>query len=66
MMCQICNEPYSDKWILLFSDDKGNKEELAGHEDCLRPLKIKADEIERKLNKSLSVDQMLKKLNIKR
>jgi hypothetical protein len=66
VICQICNEPYSDKWILLFSDDKGNKEELTGHEDCLRPLKLKADDIERKLNKSLPVDQMLKKLNIKR
>jgi hypothetical protein len=63
--CEICNQPYIDRWILQISDVKGSRVELPGHEDCLRPIKLKLDELD-KQPKKLTVDQKLHKLNIKR
>jgi hypothetical protein len=63
--CKICKQPYIDRWILQISDDKGNRIEIPGHEDCLRPVKLKLDELD-KQPKKLTFDQKLNKLNIKR
>jgi hypothetical protein len=64
--CKICTEPLTDRWILQINDVKGNRVELPGHEDCLRPIKLKLDELDKKSPKKLTVDQKLHKLNIKR
>jgi hypothetical protein len=61
--CKICTEPLTDRWILQINDVKGNRVELPGHEDCLRPIKLKLDELD-KQPKKLTVDQKLQKLNI--
>jgi hypothetical protein len=64
--CKICNKSYIERYILQISDDKGNRVELPGHEDCLKPIKLKLDELDKKSPKKLTVDQKLHKLNIKR
>jgi hypothetical protein len=62
--CKICNQPYIERWILQINDDKGNRVEIHGHEDCLRPVKLKLDEID-KQPKKLTVDQKLKQIKYK-
>jgi hypothetical protein len=62
--CQICNQPYIDRWILQINDVKGIRVELPGHEDCLRPVKLKLDELD-KQPKKLTVDQKLKQIKYK-
>jgi hypothetical protein len=62
--CKICNQPYIERWILQISDLKGDRVEIIGHEDCLRLIKLKLDELDKQAKK-LTVDQKLKQIKYK-
>jgi hypothetical protein len=62
-ICQICIEYVNDTWTLAITDNKDKKYEISGHKSCI-------DDIEGKIKKlknlhKLSIDQILKELNIK-
>jgi hypothetical protein len=62
-ICYVCNEYSSDTWTLLITDNKDKKYEISGHKSCI-------DDIESKIKKlknlhKLSVDQILKEINMK-
>lgn len=62
-ICYVCNEYVTDTWTLQISDSKGNKHEVSGHIQCLNEIEEKY----KKINNvhKLSIDQILKGLNIK-
>lgn len=62
-VCFSCDEYVSESWTLILRDDK-EKVEFAGHKSCVDSLESRFKEI--KGREKMSLDKILKQLNLKR
>jgi hypothetical protein len=62
-ICVICTEYSSDTWTLVITDNKDKKHEISGHKSCIDDVESKIKNL-KNLHK-LSIDQILKEINIK-
>jgi hypothetical protein len=63
-ICDICSEYSSDTWVLLLSDQKGDKHEFSGHLKCINKIEAKIKSI--KNVDKLTVDKVLKEINFQK